>query len=99
MEGTTILIFLFWYCLQMIEPFTAHYVFALGVARFLACAHWIIQVNFGHIMLSLLFYLLYDYTKMSIKNMIIPKLCSTTMLVDHTFLIINILRNKLSSYS
>ncbi|GKU86005.1 hypothetical protein SLEP1_g594 [Rubroshorea leprosula] len=29
---------------QMIEPFTAHYVFALGVARFLACAHWIIQV-------------------------------------------------------
>ncbi|CAN8258219.1 unnamed protein product [Cochlearia groenlandica] len=29
---------------QIIEPFTAHYVFALGVARFLACAHWIIQV-------------------------------------------------------
>lgn len=30
---------------QMIEPFTAHYVFALGVARFLSCAHWIIQVS------------------------------------------------------
>ncbi|XP_050206038.1 uncharacterized protein LOC126655779 [Mercurialis annua] len=29
---------------KMIEPFTSHYVFALGVARFLACAHWIIQV-------------------------------------------------------
>lgn len=29
---------------KMIEPFTAHYVFALGVARFLSCAHWIIQV-------------------------------------------------------
>ncbi|CAA7023730.1 unnamed protein product [Microthlaspi erraticum] len=29
---------------QIIEPFTAHYVFALGVARFLACAHWLIQV-------------------------------------------------------
>ncbi|XP_043805870.1 ER lumen protein-retaining receptor erd-2.2 [Manihot esculenta] len=29
---------------KMIEPFTAHYVFALGIARFLACAHWIIQV-------------------------------------------------------
>ncbi|PPS01002.1 hypothetical protein GOBAR_AA19680 [Gossypium barbadense] len=29
---------------KMIEPFTAHYVFALGMARFLACAHWIIQV-------------------------------------------------------
>ncbi|XP_021909532.1 ER lumen protein-retaining receptor [Carica papaya] len=29
---------------KMIEPFTAHYVFALGVARFFACAHWIIQI-------------------------------------------------------
>uniref|UniRef100_A0A6N2LTW0 ER lumen protein-retaining receptor n=1 Tax=Salix viminalis TaxID=40686 RepID=A0A6N2LTW0_SALVM len=29
---------------KMIEPFTAHYVFALGAARFLSCAHWIIQV-------------------------------------------------------
>lgn len=29
---------------KMIEPFTAHYVFALGIARFLGCAHWIIQV-------------------------------------------------------
>ncbi|XP_051113241.1 uncharacterized protein LOC127239228 [Andrographis paniculata] len=29
---------------KMIEPFTAHYVFALGVARFLGCAHWIIRV-------------------------------------------------------
>ncbi|GMY33850.1 putative ER lumen protein-retaining receptor C28H8.4 [Fagus crenata] len=29
---------------KMIEPFTAHYVFALGVSRFLACAHWIIQI-------------------------------------------------------
>ncbi|XP_010532910.1 PREDICTED: putative ER lumen protein-retaining receptor C28H8.4 [Tarenaya hassleriana] len=29
---------------KMIEPFTAHYVFALGIARFLACAHWLIQV-------------------------------------------------------
>ncbi|XP_010527264.1 PREDICTED: putative ER lumen protein-retaining receptor C28H8.4 [Tarenaya hassleriana] len=29
---------------KMIEPFTAHYVFALGIARFLACAHWLIRV-------------------------------------------------------
>ncbi|RAL43409.1 unnamed protein product [Cuscuta campestris] len=29
---------------KLIEPFTAHYVFALGVARFLECAHWIIQI-------------------------------------------------------
>ncbi|KAJ0112367.1 hypothetical protein Patl1_01550 [Pistacia atlantica] len=29
---------------KMIEPFTSHYVFALGVARFLSCAHWILQV-------------------------------------------------------
>lgn len=28
---------------KMVEPFTAHYVFALGVARFLGCAHWIIK--------------------------------------------------------
>ncbi|MED6180809.1 hypothetical protein PIB30_013700 [Stylosanthes scabra] len=29
---------------KIIEPFTAHYVFALGVARFLSCAHWVLQV-------------------------------------------------------
>jgi hypothetical protein len=32
--------------LQIVEPFTAHYVFALGVARFLSCAHWVLQVRF-----------------------------------------------------
>ncbi|KAI3516771.1 hypothetical protein L1887_15789 [Cichorium endivia] len=29
---------------KIVEPFTAHYIFALGVARFLSCAHWILQV-------------------------------------------------------
>ncbi|KAJ4728447.1 ER lumen protein retaining receptor family protein [Melia azedarach] len=29
---------------KMIEPFTSHYVFALGVARFLSFAHWILRV-------------------------------------------------------
>lgn len=29
---------------KMVEPFTAHYVFALGIARFLSCAHWVLQV-------------------------------------------------------
>ncbi|KAF5791750.1 putative ER lumen protein retaining receptor [Helianthus annuus] len=29
---------------KMIEPSTAHYVFALGFARFLGSAAWIIQV-------------------------------------------------------
>eukprot|EP00250_Pteridium_aquilinum_P009857 c18982_g1_i1 orf=427-1254(-) len=29
---------------KVVEPFTSHYVFALGVARFLSCAHWVIQV-------------------------------------------------------
>ncbi|KAL8146694.1 uncharacterized protein LOC141707531 [Apium graveolens] len=29
---------------KLIEPFTAHYVFALGIARFLGCAHWVISV-------------------------------------------------------
>ena len=32
------------FIVQIVEPFTAHYVFALGVARFLSCAHWILQV-------------------------------------------------------
>ncbi|KGN62676.1 ER lumen protein-retaining receptor erd-2.2 [Cucumis sativus] len=30
--------------IKIVEPFTAHYVFALGVARFLSCAHWILQM-------------------------------------------------------
>ncbi|CAH1428129.1 unnamed protein product [Lactuca virosa] len=30
---------------KIVEPITAHYVFALGVARFLCCAHWILQNN------------------------------------------------------
>ncbi|XP_022853433.1 putative ER lumen protein-retaining receptor C28H8.4 [Olea europaea var. sylvestris] len=29
---------------KIVEPFTAHYVFPLGVARFLSCAHWVLQV-------------------------------------------------------
>ncbi|KAJ6809862.1 putative ER lumen protein-retaining receptor C28H8.4 isoform X2 [Iris pallida] len=29
---------------KIVEPFTAHYVFALGIARFFSCAHWILQV-------------------------------------------------------
>ncbi|KAK6143422.1 hypothetical protein DH2020_023770 [Rehmannia glutinosa] len=34
---------------KIVEPFTAHYVFALGVARFLSCAHWVLQgIGFGH---------------------------------------------------
>ncbi|KAL5096018.1 hypothetical protein RYX36_000345, partial [Vicia faba] len=28
---------------KIVESFTAHYVFALGVARFLSCAHWVLQ--------------------------------------------------------
>ncbi|KAL2347433.1 hypothetical protein Fmac_001433 [Flemingia macrophylla] len=30
---------------KIVEPFTAHYVFALGVARFLSCAHWVLQMR------------------------------------------------------
>lgn len=40
-----IMIFYFFF-FQIVEPFTAHYVFALGVARFLSCAHWVLQVLF-----------------------------------------------------
>uniref|UniRef100_A0A7N0U5L6 ER lumen protein retaining receptor n=1 Tax=Kalanchoe fedtschenkoi TaxID=63787 RepID=A0A7N0U5L6_KALFE len=39
----------------IVEPFTAHYVFALGVARFLSCAHWVLQVldTRGHLLVAL----------------------------------------------
>ncbi|XP_078434866.1 uncharacterized protein LOC144705885 [Wolffia australiana] len=30
---------------KMVEPFTARYVFALGLARFLGCAHWILRIS------------------------------------------------------
>lgn len=33
--------------LQIVERFTAHYVFALGLSRFFSCAHWILQVGAG----------------------------------------------------
>ncbi len=32
----------------MVERFTAHYVFALGLSRFLSCAHWILQILEGN---------------------------------------------------
>ena len=31
----------------MVEKFTAHYVFALGLSRFISCAHWILQIVAG----------------------------------------------------
>jgi len=30
-----------------VEQFTAHYVFALGLSRFIACSHWILQIIEG----------------------------------------------------
>ena len=30
---------------KVVEKFTAHYVFALGLSRFVSCAHWILQVD------------------------------------------------------
>ena len=30
---------------KVVEKFTAHYVFALGLSRFISCAHWILQVR------------------------------------------------------
>ncbi|KAJ8767569.1 hypothetical protein K2173_017913 [Erythroxylum novogranatense] len=40
---------------KIVEPFTAHYVFALGVARFLSCAHWVLQVldSRGHLLVAM----------------------------------------------
>eukprot|EP00252_Welwitschia_mirabilis_P022941 TRINITY_DN6365_c0_g1_i1.p1 TRINITY_DN6365_c0_g1~~TRINITY_DN6365_c0_g1_i1.p1 ORF type:complete len:276 (+),score=5.26 TRINITY_DN6365_c0_g1_i1:273-1100(+) len=40
---------------KVVEPFTAHYVFALGIVRFLSCAHWVLQVmdSRGHLLTAL----------------------------------------------
>ena len=32
---------------KVVEKFTAHYVFALGLSRFISCAHWILQLVDG----------------------------------------------------
>ena len=32
---------------KVVEKFTAHYVFALGLSRFISCAHWILQVSYS----------------------------------------------------
>ena len=32
---------------KVVEKFTAHYVFALGLSRFVSCAHWILQLVDG----------------------------------------------------
>ncbi|MEW5306124.1 MAG: hypothetical protein WDW38_003279 [Sanguina aurantia] len=33
---------------KVVERFTAHYVFALGLSRFLSCAHWVLQILEGN---------------------------------------------------
>jgi hypothetical protein len=30
---------------KVVERFTAHYVFCLGLSRFFSCAHWVLQVG------------------------------------------------------
>ncbi len=37
---------------KVVERFTANYVFALGMARFLSCAHWMLQIFDGQSYLS-----------------------------------------------
>ncbi|XP_039057595.1 ER lumen protein-retaining receptor erd-2.2-like [Hibiscus syriacus] len=66
---------------KMIEPFTAHYVFALGVARFLSCAHWIVQVyETGG---SYLFLLGYGY--LWFPMVILAEIVQTFILVDFCY--------------
>eukprot|EP00197_Chlamydomonas_leiostraca_P003827 CAMPEP_0202866214 /NCGR_PEP_ID=MMETSP1391-20130828/7266_1 /ASSEMBLY_ACC=CAM_ASM_000867 /TAXON_ID=1034604 /ORGANISM="Chlamydomonas leiostraca, Strain SAG 11-49" /LENGTH=176 /DNA_ID=CAMNT_0049546145 /DNA_START=450 /DNA_END=980 /DNA_ORIENTATION=+ len=33
---------------KVVERFTAHYVFALGLSRFMSCAHWVLQLLEGN---------------------------------------------------
>ena len=44
------------YNTRVVEPFTTHYVFALGVLRFLSCAHWILHVmdSYGYLLIALI---------------------------------------------
>lgn len=37
---------------KVVERFTGHYVFCLGISRFFSCAHWILQIMDGHGFLS-----------------------------------------------
>ncbi|XP_019069752.1 uncharacterized protein [Solanum lycopersicum] len=66
---------------QILEPFSAHYVFALGIARFLGCAHWIIQVydNVG----SPIF--LDDHSVLWIPMVFLAEMVQTFILADFCY--------------
>lgn len=65
---------------RVVEPFTAHYVFALGIARFLSCAHWILQVLDGHsFLLSALGYGLWP------GMVLLSEIVQTTILADFCY--------------
>jgi ER lumen protein retaining receptor len=63
-----------------VEPFTAHYVFALGVARFLSCAHWVLQMlDRNSFLISALFYGLWP------AMVLLSEVVQTFILADFCF--------------
>ncbi|KAJ9701099.1 hypothetical protein PVL29_006447 [Vitis rotundifolia] len=67
---------------KMVEPFTAYYVFALGVARFLNCGSWIIHIyeNGGR---YLMFY--GNWTKLWVLMVILSEFVHTFILADFCY--------------
>jgi ER lumen protein retaining receptor len=65
---------------KVVEPFTAHYVFALGVARFLSCAHWVLQMlDRNSFLISALFYGLWP------AMVLLSEVVQTFILADFCF--------------
>ncbi|CAN6688518.1 unnamed protein product [Malus baccata var. baccata] len=60
---------------KMIEPFTSHYVFALGISRFLACAHWIIRVSHDLLVGSGYFWILAAFLSEMVQTFILADFC------------------------
>ncbi|KAL9260163.1 ER lumen protein-retaining receptor erd-2.2-like protein [Drosera capensis] len=74
---------------KMVEPFTAHYVFALGVSRFVGAAHWIIQVyeSGGHYLRII------GYGHFWIPMVILLEIVQTTILADFCYYYVKSLKD------
>ncbi|KAF5726573.1 putative ER lumen protein-retaining receptor C28H8.4 [Tripterygium wilfordii] len=66
---------------KMIEPFTAHYVFALGVARFLSFANWIYRIY----MTRGAYFFLIGYGYLWLPTAILAEFVQTFILADFCY--------------
>ncbi|KAL9269352.1 ER lumen protein-retaining receptor erd-2.2-like protein [Drosera capensis] len=76
---------------KMVEPFTAHYVFALGVSRFVGAAHWIIQVyeSGGHYLRII------GYGHFWIPMVVLLEIVQTTILADFCYYLSRVSRMEI----